>query len=221
MEVALEIALLWLAFGASHVLLSSRALRPRLVAVLGERGHLAAYSVIALAVFVPLVWLYFAERATSPWLWTLPRGPVLQGVVYVGMGVAFSLLATSFATPSPASLVPGRATARGVLRITRHPLVMSLGLFGLLHLLPNGRAADLAFFGGFPVFALVGCWHQDRRKLAAGDAGFRAFCEATPFLPFTGRETLRGLRELPPLVVGLAVAVTVALRYLHGPLFGS
>ena len=83
----------------------------------------------------------------------------------------------------------------------------------------NGYASDVAFFAGFPLFALAGCWHQDRRKLAT-DPEFRAFWEQTPFLPFAGRRTLRGLRELSPIALGIGVVLTVFLRWYHGALFG-
>jgi uncharacterized membrane protein len=97
---------------------------------------------------------------------------------------------------------------------------MGAGLFGLLHLLvASVNAAELAFFGGFPLFALVGCAHQDRRKLASADAGFRSFHDQTPFLPFTGSGTLRGLAEMP-LALLLGVALTVLLRWYHPVWFG-
>src|SRR5439155_1369427 len=70
-------------------------------------------------------------------------------------------------------------------------------------------------------FALVGAWHQDRRKLALGVPGFRAFHEATPFLPFTGRDTLRGLRELSPAVMVAGIAAAAAVRYYHAAWFGG
>jgi uncharacterized membrane protein len=91
----------------------------------------------------------------------------------------------------------------------------------LLHLIPNGHASDVAFFGGLPVYALFGCRHQDQRKLVENAAKFRPFFAATPFLPFTGRETAQGIRELFPKVIGLGVAVTIAIRYFHPSLFGG
>jgi uncharacterized membrane protein len=137
------------------------------------------------------------------------------------MGVAFILVVASLLRPGPAGIVPGSATPHGVYRITRHPQNMGIALFGLLHLLPNGTAADLAFFGGFALFGAVGSWHQDRRKLAVGVPGFAAFWKDTPFWPFTGRETLLGLRELSPLVVALGIGLTVLVRYFHPRWFGG
>lgn len=222
MEATAWIIGLWLAFGATHAGLSSLAWRPRLVARLGERGFLGVYSALAFATFVPLCWVYVASRHAGPLLWSVALGAALVWVLYVAMGAAFVLVAAGLLQPTPASLgSSGDATVRGVHRLTRHPLFMGIGLFGALHLvlLPAVFASDAAFFVGFPLFSLLGCWHQDRRKLATAGEDFRAWHAATPFLPFTGRETLRGLRELPPLVVALGIALTYGLRWLHGPLF--
>ena len=131
------------------------------------------------------------------------------------------LVVASFVRPSPAGVVPGNPTPGGVYRITRHPLMMGLMLFGLLHLLPNGHAADIAFFGGFVLFPLVGAAHQDHRKLVTDAGRFRQFYEATSFLPFTGRSSLQGIRELLPTVAGLGIAVALVVRHFHAALFGG
>jgi uncharacterized membrane protein len=96
---------------------------------------------------------------------------------------------------------------------------MGLGLFGALHLCVMGFASDVAFWAGFPLFAVIGCAHQDRRKLATGGDAYRAWHADTPFLPFTGRATLRGLRETSPLVIAIGVALATGMRLLHAPLF--
>jgi uncharacterized membrane protein len=216
----LVVLLLWIAFGATHVALTSTRLRPRLVARLGESAYLGLYSLIALATFVPLVWVYIVNRHTGSLLWGNPLGPVSLWVLDVVMGVAFVLVVAGLVQPSPFALGKlGQPTVRGVHRLTRHALFMGTGLFGALHLVPNGFASDVAFFAGFPVFVLLGCWHQDQRKLQSEGERFRAWCVQTPFLPFTGRETLRGLRELPVWVTLLGIVLTVGFRWLHDPLF--
>lgn len=221
MDPALGVALLWLAFTATHVGLSSARVRPRLVAALGEAGFLGLYSLVALALFIPLVWLYFTSKHAGAALWVLPRGPALTWTVYVGMGVAFILLVASFLRPSPAGMAPAESTPHGVHLLTRHPMVMAFVVFALVHLLPNGWASDVAFFGGFAAFALLAAAHQDRRKLATGPAGYREFYEHTPFLPFTGRDTLRGLRELSPIAVVGGIGLALAIRYFHASWFGG
>ncbi len=212
---------LWLGFGGSHMLMSSARVRSRLVTTMGEGMFLGLYSLVSLGFFVPLVRSYFAHKHAGPLLWSVPIGTPLRWAVYLGMAVAFVLMVSGLVRPSPTSIVPGGPTPRGALRLTRHPLFMGLGLFGLLHLIPNGSAADVAFFGGFPVFAVLGCWHQDRRKLAAGSADLRRFLATTPFLPFTGSQSWLGIRELGAVVIGAGTAVTVVLRYVHPAWFGG
>jgi uncharacterized membrane protein len=216
---AAQVALLWLAFAGTHLGLASRRVEPRLAARLGAQGYLGLYSLVALALFVPLCWVYFTNRHAGPWLWAFPATGALRVVLYAGLLLAFVLIAASLLRPSPAGLVPADATPGGVYLLTRHPMMTGAALIGLLHLPPNGSAADVAFFGGLALFPLVGAWHQDRRKLAAGDERFRAFHAATPFLLGTGRETLRGLRELPPLAVAVGLAAGLGARWIHGSLW--
>lgn len=220
MLATVTILALWLAFAGSHMLLSSLPVRERLVARLGQGPFLGLYSLLSFVFFVPLVWTYFANKHAGPLLWSIPVGPVLRWTLYAGMAVAYVLIVAGLVRPSPAAVMPGDPTPRGAQRITRHPLLMGLGLFGLMHLVPNGNAADVAFFGGFPIFAVVGCRHQDQRKLAMGTPGFAAFHRETPFLPFTGSATLQGIRELGPVVLLGGLGTTVLLRWFHASWFG-
>jgi uncharacterized membrane protein len=100
-------------------------------------------------------------------------------------------------------------------------MVMAFVVFALTHLLPNGSSADVAFFGGFAAFALIGAAHQDQRKLVTGPAGYRDFYDHTPFLPFTGRDTLAGLRELSPIAVVAGILLATTIRYFHASWFGG
>jgi len=220
MSPTIRILLLWLGFAGSHLTLSSLPVRQRLIARIGEQPFRGLYSLAVIALFVPLVWSYFAHKHAGPWLWTLPRSAPLLWTMYAGMGLAFVLVVAGFIRPSPAAIIPGDPRPKGVYRITRHPLMMGIALFGMLHLLPNGSATDVAFFGGFPLFALIGAAHQDRRKLAT-DPRFRGFYEATPFVPFTSSAALQGIRELLPAAAGIGILVTVVVRYFHTSWFGG
>ena len=221
MNAALWIAALWVAFAASHMALSSRNVRPKVIAALGDEFRFQGlYSLIALAIFVPLVTIYFRHKHEGPYLGSLAGVPGLRWLMFAGMGAAFALLVASLVRPSPASVVPGAAEVRGVYHVTRHPLLMSLGMFGVLHLCVAAvHATELAFFAGFPLFVVVGARHQDRRKLAS-NPDFKQFYEATPFLPFSRPSgVVDALREQPiPIALGIGLAVLV--RWFHPTLFG-
>lgn len=215
-----EIVLLWVAFTATHMGLSSQRLRPRLIARLGAQGFQGVYSLVAIAIFVPLVSIYFDHQHAGPHLWYVGYLTPVRWLAYLGMALALTLVAGGLITPSPASLTGGATQVRGVLRITRHPLLMGFGVFGAVHLLTaNLSAAELAFFAGFPVFVILGCRHQDQRKLATDDA-YARFVSETNFLPFAGPGGLRGLRESVP-ALALGVGLTVLLRAFHASWFGG
>lgn len=220
MSPTMKITLLWLGFSGSHLALSSLAVRRRLVAWMGEWRFRGLYSLVAFAFFIPLVGTYFDHKHAGAVLWSLPHDALLEGVLYAGMTFALVLAVGGFVRPSPGFVVPGDPTPRGALRITRHPLMMGIALFGLMHLLPNGSTADVAFFGGLAAFALIGAAHQDRRKLATVP-GFREFYEATSFFPFRGPNSAQGLRELLPGAAGIGVLLTVVVRHFHAAWFGG
>jgi uncharacterized membrane protein len=224
MSSTLTIALLWLAFAASHVALSSLRLRPKLVGVLGELGFMGVYSVIALATFVPMVSVYFGNKHSGTMLWSVAMTPPLEALVTVVMGVAILMLAAGAMSSSPASMATAkdkRVEIRGIHYITRHAVFMAIGLFGLVHLIPNGFASDIAFFAGFPIFAVIGCVHQDQRKLVTDAKRYVEFHAETPLIPFSGSRTFRGLREISPAVYLVGVGLAVALRYFHPQWFGN
>ncbi len=219
MGMALCIVSIWILFAATHMGLSSVRLRPALVARLGDRGFLAVYSLAAFATFIPLVWVYASHRHEGPLLyaWAVPEA--VRWVCYALQALAWMLVVGSFARPSPASLGAPAADAEAVAplhAITRHPLFGGVGLFGALHLPFMGFATDVAFWAGFPVFAVLGCWHQDRRKAATEGEAFRAWLARTPFWITPGLSALRGLPVWLPL---LGIALAWGLRWLHGPLF--
>jgi uncharacterized membrane protein len=221
MNPVLLIAVLWLAFAATHMGLSSQTLRPRLVGAVGDAPFLGLYSLVALAVFVPMVSVYFGHQHAGPHLWYLGSGPLVRALMWVGMVTALALVIGGLIRQSPASMAGGAMEARGMLRVTRHPLFMGFGVFGLVHLIgANVNAAELVFFAGFPLFAVAGCHHQDRRKQASLGEPYQRFCAETSLLPF-GRGGLAGALREAWLPAVLALAAAVGLRWVHPAWFGG
>jgi uncharacterized membrane protein len=214
----------WLAFGATHTMLSSLRLRPRFIARLGARGFLGVYSLVAFATFIPLVWVYFGSKHSGPLLWNLAAVPGVRPLAIALSALAVVLLVLAFAQPSPLGLVPGvPRRARGVTRITRHALFMAITLWGLAHLLVNGFLSDVLFFGGFVAYGLYGSHHQDIRKRADGGPELAAFYAETSLLPFgailNGRNRLVA-SEIPVAGLALGVVAAALLYIFHERLFG-
>lgn len=214
-DAAVIVVLLTL-LASSHMLLSSRMVRSRLAGRLGETGFLVAYSIIALAFFVPLFYHYFTHRHLGPQLWVVPDSEAVGLLLGLANTTGLVMLAAGLQDPGPGSFMGKPHVApSGVYRITRHPVFMGVTVMALAHTIANGHATDVAFFGGLAVFSIVGCRHQELRKLTAGDSTYRRFYAATSFLPFTRRGAVRGVMELPPIAVIIGIVVALVARCLH------
>jgi uncharacterized membrane protein len=221
-EIAL--GLWWLAFAGTHMGMSAVSTRGKLVAALGEGAFLGAYSLVSFATFVPLVWCYLANRHEGPLVLAIAHLPGVHALAMAIAWASFALATGGVFQPSALSLGAGGTTrAHGVGRITRHPLFMSLGVWAAAHLLVNGFLTDVIFFGGFALFSVVGCAHQDARKRATRGAELEAYFAETSLLPFAailaGRNRLV-LAELPWLGLAFGAAIATALYLLHPYMFG-
>jgi len=223
MNASASIALWGLALAGGHLLLSSGPVRTPLVARLGARGFQALYSVFALVVFVMLVRTWWGDRHGGDELWMLRDVPALTPLALVLGVLGFALVVASFFQPSAMGMVPGATVgATGMARVTRHPLMMGIALWGLAHLLMNGWASDVAFYGSLTVLAVLGAFHQDARKHAADDGTLSAYFAESSVLPFAAAFTGRAqvvASELPWIGIVVGVVVAIALYWLHPVLF--
>jgi uncharacterized membrane protein len=209
---------------ASHYGISSTPLRGSLVDRLGERSYLAVYSAIAL---VAIVWLSIAY-AGAPHVGLWPFAAWMALVPLLLMPVALIFLVGGVSTPNPTAVgAPDRLdpedSARGILRITRHPVMWAIALFALTHMLANGDLASLIFFGSVAALALIGTLLLDRKYAARRGADWRGFAEVTSNVPFGAIAADRQrivFEEIGWLRIGAAFALYIALLVLHPWLFG-
>jgi uncharacterized membrane protein len=220
----------WIAFWAAafvitHLATTGASVRPHVVGAVGEQPYLGIYSAISFATFVPLVIEYFRNKHAGPVLWWLRDVPAIRALAILLMLVSIVLLVFSFATPSPVSVGNKEVgEPRGALKITRHPLFVAIAIFSIAHLLMNGSAADVIFFGCLLLIAVVGCVHQDSRKKIELGEPYRRFCEVTSAFPFaaiaSGRQKLTS-SDLRPATIAVGIAVFVAIAFAHPYIFGG
>jgi uncharacterized membrane protein len=217
----------WMLFAGTHLGLSSLAVRRPLIKVMGLRGFKSAYTLVALGTFIPLLVVYFRNKHAGPVLFT--PGPGVRLLAEALMLVAIVVLAQGLATSSPigtqADLQPAPYRGpRGIQRITRHPLNLAFGMFGVAHCLANPVAGDWIFFGGFTLFALVSAWHQDARLRYGASEGVGVYLRETSYWPFaavvSGRQRI-AIGEFRPVALLVAFVAYAALRNLHPRLFGG
>ncbi len=226
MDATVWIGLWAVLFLASHLIISSSAVRPRLIDAVGEQPYRGIYSLIAFATLGPLIYEFARNKHAGPLLWALRALPPFRELAWLLMLIALILLVGSFITPNPGGMgaPAGRSEPRGLLKITRHPSFVGFSLFGIAHMLMNGRAGDVIFFGLFPALGIIGGMHQDRRKIRQLGDRYRQFVAKTSFLPFAaliaGRVRWAG-GDMPWVAMGIGVLLTVVIVMLHPMIFGG
>lgn len=202
-----------LAFFLSHAIPVRPPVRAWFVARLGLKGYVVGYSLLSTLL---LVWTVTAALR-APHVPLLPAWDIWRWVPVVVMAPVCLLVVAGMRVQNPFSFggfgrVPFDPDRPGVLAITRHPLLLALGLWAGAHALANGDLAMMILFGLFAGFAALGMTMVDRRK-----------ARQMPDWSRCARNTARfALRPWWPgfSTVLLAAALYVALLALHPVVIG-
>ncbi|HUB97762.1 MAG TPA: NnrU family protein [Stellaceae bacterium] len=219
----LSLILAALFFIAIHLGIAGTALRDRAIGTLGTRGYMAAFSIASV---VGIVWLVVAYR-DAPYValwgmlgWWRPFAVVL-------MLPAVLLFTVGLATPNPTSVAQERRLAepaRGVVRVTRHPFLMGVTLWAVVHLVGNGDAASFVFFATWIVIAGAGTVSIDaKRRRLQGATLWDPFAAQTSILPFAA--IWEGRNHFRPGEIGLwrwlaGLAVYAVILATHARIIG-
>jgi uncharacterized membrane protein len=200
------------AFLATHFV-SSTPLRARLVAAIGEWPYRGLYSLVAAATLVWMIWAY--ATAMHDHLWQGPRWPP-----YAAMPLAFVLIACGYwRNPTMVGadrLLKSQDPARGVIRITRHPLMWGVMLWAASHIWARGDLKALVFFGGFLLLAAAGTLLMDARKKSNPDwPRFAAVTSHVPFVAIAQGRNRLVWREIGWLRPAIGLAAFFAVLAVH------
>ncbi|KND19000.1 NnrU family protein [Pannonibacter phragmitetus] len=213
-----EFILAFMVFLLAHRIPTIPVVRSTCVATLGPRGFTLAYSALSLLL---LAWVIGAAgRAPYVHLWDTV--PALAYFALALMLAAFLIASLALGRPNPFSFGgmnngqfdPARP---GIVRLTRHPLLVALALWSLAHLVVKGNAAHLLMFGSFLAFSFLGMRMLNRRKQRQMGGNWQDLDSAVAARPLLAcllplRETvLRGC---------VAVALLYLMLLLHPVLFG-
>ena len=211
-------------FVLSHVGLSSDPVRSRIVGRIGENPFRGLYSLVALLALGAMIAAY-ANASGQVYLW--PPGPGVRHLPLLIMPISLILIAGGMTTPNPSAVgmednLDRSDLVKGVLRITRHPMMWGIVLWAAVHILANGDLASMLFFGGLLLTAGVGSFHLDRRMASSQGERWQRFAATTSYIPFaailTGRQSLVFAELRRAVLLGLGIFVVLLL--LHPYLFG-
>ena len=203
-----------------HVGISGTRLRDAVVARLGEGRFMLAFSIGSVVSIVLLVLAW--QNAETTFLWSAPAW--LRWILALLMLPAFVLfMASHKRNPTAVGNKGLGEEPRGIQRVTRHPMLMSFAIWALVHVIANGDAAALVFFGAFLVTAAAGMPSIDAKLARRHGQAWAGFAAKTSILPFgaimagRNRLVLSEIGWMPP-VVGLIL--WAALLHFHRAVFG-
>jgi uncharacterized membrane protein len=136
------------------------------------------------------------------------------------MPIAFVLLACGFGrNPTivgAEGLLKSADPARGMIRITRHPIMWAFMLWAAAHILARGDVKSLIFFGGLLLVAALGTVFIDLRKKANPDfARFAALTSNVPFIAILQGRNRIVWREIGWLLPAIGIAVYFGVLSFH------
>lgn len=216
----------WIGFAAvfglfflTHSLPLRPAIKSQIVGLTGAHVFRIGYSVLSLATLSLLIWA--AGQAPYVQLW--PQTIWQRHVVQAGMLAVCLILAFSVARPNPFSFGGANNGAfdphhPGLVRITRHPILLALALWAGLHLLPNGDLAHVILFGVLGGFAVAGRHLINRRKRRViGSAEWHALNAAVAQAPL-----LKSKMPFSQIILrlGAGLALFAGLLWIHPVLIG-
>lgn len=220
----LQLTLAALFFVGIHFGIAGTKLRDTLIARQGEATFRAGFSLLSI---LGILWLGYAY-SQAPYLETWGQLTALKPVAAALMLIAFILVVTGLTTKNPTAVAGEDAlrhpdSARGILRVTRHPFLWGLSLWALTHLIVNGDLAALILFGSLLLLCLLGTRSIDAKRRRAYGSDWERFAAVTSNIPFAairaGRNQFR-LGEIGwPRLVG-AVFAYLAVMHFHLKLFG-
>ena len=180
----ISLTLAALAFALIHLGVSGTRLRDRLVAIIGLRSYMVAFSVASVA---SIVWLIKAY-SSAPYIATWGQLEWWKPVAIALMLPAFLLVVIGLTTPNPTAVAQeGLADQppRGIVRITRHPFLVGVALWSAIHLVGNGDWASLLFFASLAAVSVAGTVSIDaKRRRTLGTAAWDGFARQTSIVPF-------------------------------------
>ena len=221
MTLLVPAAFVWIAV---HAGIAGTAVRRAIVGRTGEVAFRIGYSLVSVGAITLLIRAYGESlHGDAGYLWSVPAwlGWVLVGI----MAVAFVLFVASVTVPNPTAVGEKAlgGDARGMLRVTRHPMLWSFTIWSAVHVIGNGNLASLLFFGAFGVTSLLGMPSIDRKMAAREPERWPLFAGQTSIVPFAaiaaGRNRL-ALAEIGIIPFAVGLVLWVVLLYFHPKLFG-
>lgn len=220
----LNLVLATLFFLFTHVGIAGTGLRTVIVDRIGDKRYIVFYSAIST---LGVVWL-FAAYLTAPYveLWGQLYGLRMAALLLMFVAFLFSVIGLA-STPSTlfgaAALEYRLGDVAGIVRVTRHPILIGLLFWSVTHMVVNGDVAALILFGSLTLLTAVGIASMDSKRRRRLGTDWAEFARHTSIIPFAA--IAAGRNRLVAAEIGwwrplAAVSAFLILLMLHASIIG-
>jgi uncharacterized membrane protein len=211
-------------FFATHVGIAGTRLRGDIVRRIGAGRYALFYSILST---VGVVWLFWAYL-TAPYveLWGQLYG--LREAALVAMFIAFMFIGIGLLS-KPSTLFGATALeyraddVAGIVRVTRHPILVGLLLWTVTHMIVNGDVAALILFASLTALTAIGIASMDAKHRHRIGSDWAQLAACTSIMPFgaivAGRNRL-AVAEIGAWRPVAALAVFLVTLDLHVRVIG-
>jgi uncharacterized membrane protein len=173
-----------IAFVGTHLLMS-HPFRPAMVRRFGQGGFMVIYSLISLFTFSAAA-VAFGKAPPAPQLWDgqgLMPWLLASLLTLVASALFLASLVGNPALPGTDLSGLSKKLPRGVFKVTRHPMMSAIALWGLAHVIVAPSTRTMILAGGVIALAVFGSLGQDAKKAALQRHEWRTWMKRTSFLP--------------------------------------
>jgi len=173
-----------LLFLGIHAVVSGTAMRAILISKIGLGAYLGLFSILSAGALFWFVLAYGAAPHVP--LWVDVPGLKMLAVPMILIAIVLAVLA--FSTPNPTAAggeqaLGGKQSAKGIIKVTRHPFLVGVTIWSVAHILANGDLASVILFGGFLALSLIGPVQIDAKRAAKHPETWPRFLTQTSWLP--------------------------------------
>jgi hypothetical protein len=127
--------------GVHSLRIFAESRRAHYLAVLGEKKFKGLYALVSLLGFLILIAGFSQARLTPEWIWVPPAAA--KHAMFFLMWLSFVLLAATYIN---GNVIKDRIG---------HPMVVSVKVWALAHLIVNGQAHQIVLFAAFLIWAVL------------------------------------------------------------------
>jgi len=222
-DTTLNLILALFAFVGSHLLMSSSFIRTPLRAKIGKWPFTIVYSIISFVTFYAILQTYGQMDSTD--MWDVPTG--LKHLSLTLMLLAILFIIHGALTVNPGTFAMEQAglknPAKGVHKITRHPVSWGIILWGISHVLANSDLRGLLLFSAMAALSFLGAMNIDRKRQAEFGDSWQNYANTTSFFPFQAlfqKHNSLNKSDLSWIKISLSIIIYGSILWAHSMLFG-